>query len=211
MPDINSVVANTGGKLSNEASTSHSADINCISTIQEILGAKTRSVGLYESRYVLDGTLCRFFDVGGTRSERRKWVLEFENVNTVIFTLDVSCYSQVLAEDVRTNRMAEQLAVWGSLVQSRWFAATNFIVLFTKTDEVKQSNLEASFFLLPEYPPRKLASLEDILQYLAWRLETASKEWTTRRLLFCHVGSIWDSPANMAEVAVSALNEVGPL
>lgn len=193
-------------------SPSENAEINCIPTIQEILGVQTRSVGMYESQYVFDGTLFRIFDVGGTRSQRRKWGLEFENVNSIIFTLDVSCYDQVTFEDAEANRMAEQLAIWDSLVRYKGFTATNFIVLFTKTDEVTPSRLEASPFcsLFPDYPG-KPDSLEDILQYLAWRLDAASKEWTTRRLLFCNAGSIWDSPTNMAEVAVSALNEVGRL
>lgn len=184
------------------------ADINCVPTNQEILWARTRSTGLYESRYVIAGHVCRFFDVGGTRTERRKWSLEFEHVHSIIFTLDVSCYDQVLFEDRETNRMTEQLAVWDSLVQTKWFTNTNFIVLFTKTDRVTPSKLEASPFnsLFPDYAG-KADSLEDILQYLARRLETASNAWTTRRLIFCNAGSIRDSTTNMAEVAVRAFTE----
>lgn len=190
--------------------TSQITEINYIPTIQEVLWAQNRSVGLYESRYVIDGTMCRFFDVGGTRIERRKWPLEFLDVNSVIFTLDVSCYDKVLVEDVSANRMAEQLAVWSSLVQLEVFAATNFIVMFTKTDEVTPSKLEASPFnsFFPDYAG-KADSLGDILQYLARLLQTASNGWTTRSLMFCNAGSIRDSPTTMAEVAVSALSEVG--
>lgn len=179
------------------------ADTNCVPWVQ------SRSAGFYESRYVIQGTLCRFFDVGGSRSQRQKWSLAFAHVNSVIFTLDVSCYDQVLVEDVAANRMTEQLVVWGSLVQMKCFAATNFIVLFTKTEKVTPSKLEASPFnsLFPDYAG-KADSLEDILQYLARRLGAASEKWESRSLMFCNAGSIWDSPTNMAEVAVSALNKV---
>lgn len=207
---ISSRLLTTGRKSSCVGSTPQIADTNSVPTIQEILWAQSRSTGLYEYRYVIEGTLCRFFDVGGTRSERRKWPREFSDVNSVIFTLDVSCYNQVLAEDAGINRMAEQFAVWGSLVQSQCFATTNFIVLFTKTDKVTLSKLQASPFK-PSFPDYagNADSLEDILQYLARCLETASNAWTTRSLIFCNAGSIRDSPTNMAEVAVSALNEVG--
>lgn len=207
---MSSRLLTTERKSSYVGSAPQTADTNSVPTIQEILWAQSRSTGLYEYRYVIEGTLCRFFDVGGTRSERRKWPHEYLDVNSVIFTLDVSCYDQVLVEDAGINRMAEQLAVWGSLVQSKCFATTNFIVLFTKTDKVTLSKLQASPFkpLFPDYAG-KADSLEDILQYLARCLETASNAWTTRSLIFCNAGSIRDSPTNMAEVAVSALNEVG--
>lgn len=63
-----------------------------------------------------------------------------------------------------------------------------------------------SFFL--EYSG-KADSIEFILEYLTRRLDTAPNGWTTRSILFCNAGSIRDSAMNMAEVAVSALNEVG--
>lgn len=201
---------NTEGRFSHVGSASHIADINCIPTIHDILWAQNRSSGFYESRYVINGTLCRFFDVGGARSERRKWSREFTDVNSIIFTLDVSCYDQVLVEGHAVNRMKEQLEVWDSLLQFKSLTFTNFIVLFTKTDEVTPSKLEASPFssFFPDYAG-KADSLEDILQYLARRLDSESDEWTTRSRMFCNVGSIRDSPTNIAEVAVSALNEVG--
>lgn len=194
----------------NISTASQIAEINYIPTTQEVLWVQNRSVGSYESRYVIDGTLCRFFDVGGRRSERQKWWYVFSNVDSVIFTLDVSCYDKVLVEDVSANRMREQLAVWIELVQLEVFAATNFIVLFTKTDEVTPSKLEASPFnsFFPGYAG-KAHNLEDILQYLARLWKTASNRWTTRSLMFCNAGSIRDSPTTMAEVAVSALSEIG--
>lgn len=45
-------------------------------------------------------------DVGGQRSERRKWIHCFDNVTSIIFLAAVSEYDQVLYEsesDVRTK------------------------------------------------------------------------------------------------------------
>lgn len=45
-------------------------------------------------------------DVGGQRSERRKWIHCFENVTSIIFLAAISEYDQVLYEsenDVRTH------------------------------------------------------------------------------------------------------------
>ena len=42
------------------------------------------------------------FDVGGQRSERRKWIHVFDNVTAIIFTAALSAYDQLLREDNTT-------------------------------------------------------------------------------------------------------------
>ena len=39
------------------------------------------------------------FDVGGQRSERKKWIHVFDNVNAVLFLVAISGYDHVLVED----------------------------------------------------------------------------------------------------------------
>jgi hypothetical protein len=41
----------------------------------------------------------RMFDVGGQRSERKKWIHCFENVNCLLFLVAISGYDQCLVED----------------------------------------------------------------------------------------------------------------
>ena len=41
----------------------------------------------------------RMFDVGGQRSERKKWIHCFEGVTAIIFCVALSAYDLVLAED----------------------------------------------------------------------------------------------------------------
>lgn len=43
-------------------------------------------------------------DVGGQRSERRKWIHCFDDVKAIIFVVALSGYNQVLFEDTRVNR-----------------------------------------------------------------------------------------------------------
>ena len=44
------------------------------------------------------------FDVGGQRSERKKWIHCFEDVTAIIFCVAMSEYDQVLHEDETTVR-----------------------------------------------------------------------------------------------------------
>lgn len=55
----------------------------------------------------------RIVDVGGQRSERRKWIHSFENVTSLIFLVAVSEYDQKLMEDGEKNRLAESRNLFG--------------------------------------------------------------------------------------------------
>jgi len=39
------------------------------------------------------------FDVGGQRSERKKWIHVFDNVQAILFLVAISAYDSVLIED----------------------------------------------------------------------------------------------------------------
>lgn len=45
--------------------------------------------------------MCRMVDVGGQRSERRKWIHCFENVTSIMFLVALSEYDQFLVESDR--------------------------------------------------------------------------------------------------------------
>lgn len=51
--------------------------------------------------------LCRIVDVGGQRSERKKWIHCFEGVTAVIFVSALNEYDLVLAEDDSVVRERE--------------------------------------------------------------------------------------------------------
>lgn len=48
------------------------------------------------------------FDVGGQRSERKKWIHCFEGVTAIIFCVALSAYDLVLAEDEEMVRGGER-------------------------------------------------------------------------------------------------------
>ena len=78
------------------------------------------------------------FDVGGQRSERKKWIHCFENVTAIVFLVAVSEYDQVLLEDEMVNRMQEALTLFDSICNSRWFVKTSIILFLNKIDIFKE-------------------------------------------------------------------------
>lgn len=78
------------------------------------------------------------FDVGGQRSERKKWIHCFENVTTILFLVAISEYDQLLFEDETVNRMQEALTLFDSICNSRWFVKTSIILFLNKIDRFKE-------------------------------------------------------------------------
>lgn len=55
-----------------------------------------------EVRESLTIIVLRVYDVGGQRSERKKWIHCFDEVNAIIFIVALSEYDQTLHEDEHT-------------------------------------------------------------------------------------------------------------
>lgn len=68
-------------------------------TDQDILRTRLRTTGISETIFDLGSLTYRMFDVGGQRSERKKWIHVFDNVNVVLFLAAISGYDQALVED----------------------------------------------------------------------------------------------------------------
>lgn len=66
---------------------------------QDILRARLRTTGISETIFETGNLTYKMFDVGGQRSERKKWIHVFDNVQVVLFLVAVSGYDHVLVED----------------------------------------------------------------------------------------------------------------
>ena len=70
-----------------------------VPTDQDVLRSRLRTTGITETIFDLGSLTYRMFDVGGQRSERKKWIHCFENVNCLLFLVAISGYDQCLVED----------------------------------------------------------------------------------------------------------------
>ncbi|KAJ7713439.1 heterotrimeric G-protein alpha subunit, GPA3-like protein [Mycena metata] len=121
-------------------------------TVMDILFARAKSTGIMEARFSLGGLSIHMFDVGGQRSERKKWIHCFESVTSIIFCTALSEYNQVLEEVQKINRMQESLYLFESVINSRWFLRTSIILFLNKIDIFKQKLLNIPLgHYFPEY------------------------------------------------------------
>jgi hypothetical protein len=88
-------------------------------------------------------------DVGGQRSERKKWIHCFQEVTAVIFCSSLSEYDQKLHEDDSVNRVHESLKLFDEICNSRWFSNTSIVLFLNKCDlfkeKIKRVDLKVCF------------------------------------------------------------------
>ncbi|RIA93916.1 guanine nucleotide binding protein, alpha subunit [Glomus cerebriforme] len=123
-----------------------------IPTDQDILRCRMKTTGIVETVFHLGPLTYRMFDVGGQRSERKKWIHCFEDVTAVLFLVAISGYDQCLVEDKDANQMQEALMLFDSICNSQWFVNTSMILFLNKIDifreKIKHSPVKKYF---PDY------------------------------------------------------------
>jgi len=104
----------------------------------DVLRCRVRSTGIEEAQFIFDRLQFTMVDVGGQRSERRKWIHCFDNVTAVLYCAALSCYDLVLREDNTQNQMAEAILLFAEIVNSAFFRTRSIILFLNKTDLFSQ-------------------------------------------------------------------------
>ncbi|XP_042248376.1 guanine nucleotide-binding protein subunit alpha-13b [Thunnus albacares] len=133
---------------------------------QDILLARKPTKGIHEYDFEIKNVPFKMVDVGGQRSERRRWFECFDSVTSILFLVSSSEYDQVLMEDRQTNRLSESLNIFETIVNNRVFSNVSIILFLNKTDlleeKVKQVSIKDYF---PEFSGDPM-SLADVQRFL---------------------------------------------
>nr|CDJ84056.1 Guanine nucleotide binding protein (G-protein) domain containing protein [Haemonchus contortus] len=103
-------------------------------SLLDILHTRVPTSGVVQFYFTMKGINFEVFDVGGQRSERRKWIHCFDNVNAVIYVAAISEYDQVLREDNKTNRLKEALLLFDGVINNQYFKDVSVILFLNKKD-----------------------------------------------------------------------------
>ncbi|CAF9939526.1 hypothetical protein IMSHALPRED_001540 [Imshaugia aleurites] len=109
---------------------------------QDVLRSRLRTTGITETLFELGQLNYHMFDVGGQRSERKKWVHCFEGVHCLMFVAALSGYDQCLVEDKTANQMQEALLLFESIMSLTWFKSSSIILFLNKTDLFREKIAE---------------------------------------------------------------------
>uniref|UniRef100_A0A3B5JYR0 Guanine nucleotide-binding protein subunit alpha n=1 Tax=Takifugu rubripes TaxID=31033 RepID=A0A3B5JYR0_TAKRU len=126
------------------------ADPNYLPTQQDVLRVRIPTTGIIEYPFDLQSIIFRMVDVGGQRSERRKWIHCFENVTSIMFLVALSEYDQVLVESDNENRMEESKALFRTIITYPWFQNSSVILFLNKKDLLEE---KISYSHLVDYFP----------------------------------------------------------
>lgn len=117
------------------------AEPTYLPSLQDILRVRVPTTGIIEYPFDLDSIIFRMVDVGGQRSERRKWIHCFENVTSIMFLNALSEYDQVLVESDSENRMEESKALFRTIITYPWFHNSSVILFLNKNDLLEEKIL----------------------------------------------------------------------
>lgn len=109
-------------------------DPDYIPSQQDILRSRVMTTGIIETSFNMKKQVYRIIDVGGQRSERRKWIQCFNDVKAVLFVGALSGYDITLREDGITNRLDESLNLFQAIVNNRFFVEAAMILFLNKVD-----------------------------------------------------------------------------
>ena len=101
---------------------------------QDVLHSRVPTTGIVETSFRSSDITYHLFDVGGQRSERRKWLHCFDDVKAVLFVASLSGYNTTLIEDGTTNQVEESLNLFRAICYNKFFHEASTILFLNKVD-----------------------------------------------------------------------------
>jgi GTPase SAR1 family protein len=149
---------------------------NYVPTTEDMLFSRVKTTGVNQvsltiKRKDLRGDEIQFqielIDTGGQKSERRKWLHHFQNVDVVIYFSSLEGYTLDMHEEA-TNRLTDDLQLFSQLQsmsdvlqQKNWYLFLNKVDLFEKS--LKIDPLSNHF---PDIPPERGSDLNYCTKYI---------------------------------------------
>jgi len=159
-------------------------------TQDDVLQCRIRTTGIIEIDFPLEQYHFRVMDVGGQRSERKKWINCFDDVTAVIFCVALSEYDEKLVEDIKVNRMEEALTLFGETANHKAFENSSIVLFLNKSDLFREKIGKVplgKFF--PEY--KGGADFDKGTKFLTQKF--LSKNNDSQKLIFAHVTCATDT------------------
>ncbi|CVL07950.1 probable G protein alpha chain [Fusarium mangiferae] len=99
-----------------------------------------------------DSHTLQLLQITDRSTQRRKWIhVLVDDAACLLFICDLAIYDQTLLEDETVNRLHEDLTLFSSLANSRWFAQTPFFVILSNVSTFRNKILQSP---LSKYFPK---------------------------------------------------------
>ena len=160
---------------------------------QDVLRSRVVTTGITETIFRLRRLTYRLVDVGGQRTERRKWIHCFEDVRAILFVCDLNGYDMTLFEDGETNRLEESLNLFQTVCNNKLFFRTSIALFLNKVDLFRDKIQNSDHHLrlyFPQYtgPDRDVDSAAHFIQ-----TEFKERNLNKSKIIFPHFTTATDT------------------
>jgi len=166
------------------ANAARFASDDFLPTTEDMMRSRVKTSGVQTVEFAVDRHKFTVVDVGGQRSERRKWLHCFDNVSAIIFLAPVDDFDMYLEEDDEISRLTDTLSLWSEITSSQFFKPHIWILFLNKHDNLKKKLNEILYTnTLMIY----LKKMEEIWTSV-WSISRKSMRRTLmERLVFIHI------------------------
>jgi len=174
-------------------------------TVEDIIKSRTKTTGIQEIVFEIDGYSFKLTDVGGQRSERKKWIACFQNLTAILFVVALSEYDQTLNEDSQVNRMTESIKLFRGVVGNDALHHVSMILFLNKEDlfmeKINRSDLKKCF---PDFPGpnTKEAAFEYIKDQFVSLNTNPNRKIYTQITVATDIDNIRQAMENVREIVV---------
>ena len=163
-----------------------------VPTVEDVLLSRLQTTRAVLEHYFIDGVDFEMVDVGGQRSERKKWMRLVDSLDGVIFVAALSEYDQRMSESRSTNRLMEAIELLWSTCNSKPFANASVILFLNKMDVFAEKIGTSDIRDVPEFSDftGKPGSVEDGLNYFTEKFSGCMK---IRNMSYIHVTNATDT------------------
>lgn len=175
---------------------------------QDIIQSRARTIGITETTFNLREHEMLMVDVGGQKSERRKWIHCFQDVTSILFLVSLSGYDQCLVEDKDANQMQDAMTIWDSICHSQWFKQTSIILFLNKNDlferKIPTSDIKTFFPDFEGEPGDVRAGRDYFKRRFAKLAQKAGR--SKEREIYIHITTATDTA--MLRVVMAAVEDI---
>ncbi|KAI8893673.1 guanine nucleotide binding protein, alpha subunit [Globomyces pollinis-pini] len=103
-------------------------------TNNDVLLLRSVTQAISDNIVVINDINFHFYDVSGLKHHRKHWIPYFDDVNCVVFVINVAAFDQKMVEDPDKNQMHDALTLFERICNNPLLAKSQLMLFFNKKD-----------------------------------------------------------------------------
>ncbi|CAI4228276.1 unnamed protein product [Auanema sp. JU1783] len=188
---------------------------------QDVLRARAPTSGINEIEFPFKEYILRMVDVGGQRSEQRKWIHCFDNVNGILFIAEISAYNMKIDDGdeilkvsgngkmkSEMNRLKYSMRLFKRIFNNRCFGKKTAMILFLNKIDIFREKLKKTSISVCFKDYKGPQGFDQSASYIQERFtRLVGSEIQRERPVYCHFTNATDT-RNIDRVIESCVETV---